>query len=76
MKNLALIILLAFAVVGCGGNTQRFVPVTPANPTLALDTKTGMLCLSSALDFNDLGARPVQGVQGMPTCHILYDKDH
>ena len=58
IKLLALLCLLV--VAGCGRPVQRFVPVAPDHPELALDTKTGQMCLAMG-----------QG-QSLPKCGDLY----
>jgi hypothetical protein len=58
MKLLALSCVLL--VTGCGHPVQRFVPVSPEHPELALDTKTGQMCLAMG-----------QG-QSLPKCGDLY----
>lgn len=58
MKLLAVSCLLL--VAGCGHPVQRFVPVSPEHPELALDTKTGQTCLAMGQS------------QTLPKCGDLY----
>jgi hypothetical protein len=61
MKLLALSSLSCLILVaGCGHPVQRFVPVAPEHPELALDTRTGQICLAMGQS------------QSMPKCGDLY----
>jgi hypothetical protein len=65
VKIFAAIMLLA--IVGCSGQSQRFVPFVDDDTILALDTKTGQTCVSYKQ-----AAMPQDGTP-MPYCVDLYN---
>ncbi len=65
VKILAAVMLLA--MVGCSGQSQRFVPFVEDNTILALDTQTGQTCVSYKQ------TTPPDTGNPMPYCMDLYN---
>jgi hypothetical protein len=65
MKILAAAMLLP--MVGCSGQSQRFVPFVEDNTILALDTQTGQTCVSYKRTPQPDAGTP------MPYCMDLYN---
>jgi hypothetical protein len=65
VKILAAVMLLT--MVGCSGQSERFVPFVEDDSILALDTKTGQTCVSYKRPPLPDGGTP------MPYCMDLYN---
>lgn len=65
VKILAAVMLLT--IVGCSGQSQRFVPFVEDDSILALDTKTGQTCVSYKRTTLPDSGTP------MPYCMDLYN---
>jgi hypothetical protein len=61
-----------FSEVESESKTEASSPSVPEWAALALDTKTGSLCLTYRLNANIDHSE----LKSLPTCMDLYDKDH
>ena len=61
-----------FSEVESEGKTEAGIPSVPEWAALALDTKTGSLCLTYQLNAD----KDHPQLKNLPTCKDLYDRDH